>query len=599
VTVTKEAALSGDHPVGRVEKLTSILEVSKALTAQRELDLLLSMIVSEASKVVEADRCSLFIVDRERHQLWTKVAQGSDEISINLGTGIAGHVAGTGEAVNISDAYADPRFNRSVDLSTGYRTRNILCVPMRDASGAIAGVIQALNKVSGDFTSEDEEMLLAIGGQAAAAVENVLMLEGRAREVLLSNEKLEASVAFLRKVFQTMPGALFVFDRNGVIGIVNHSAAKMLGYSESELVGSSMARLVDPADPVSISEIEALASRGEILRTEKTCVTKGGGKVPVLFSATVLSGSGPGTEPTRIVSIAQDLCDRRRLEAELRQAQKLESVGRLAAGVAHELNTPVQYVSDSLHFARDAVKDLLDLVEKLGGVLRSDLDRAPSRSAVAEAAAAEEAADLPYLSEHLPKALDRALDGVGRVTAIIRAMKEFSHPEQRAMATVDLNRAILSALTIARNEYKYVAELETNFGELPPILCHVGELCQAILNIVLNAAHAIGDVVKGTERKGMIRVRTVRDGEHVVVSIEDTGGGIPEEVRGQVFDPFFTTKEIGKGTGQGLSIARSIVVEKHGGGLQFETEVGKGTTFFIRLPINGRPGLRPTGGAPT
>ncbi len=168
---------SAEHLARRVEKLSSILEVAKALTAQRELDRLLEMILSEAVKVVDADRCSLFIVDRARNELWTKVAQGTSEIRIPLGTGIAGAVAETGRTVNIPDAYADPRFNRSVDLATGYQTKTILCVPMRDASGAVVGVIQALNKDGGVFNSEDEELLLALGGQAAASLENYFLHE--------------------------------------------------------------------------------------------------------------------------------------------------------------------------------------------------------------------------------------------------------------------------------------------------------------------------------------------------------------------------------------------------------------------------------------
>ena len=175
--ISKDEALAGDKLLRRVEKLTSILEVAKAMTAQRDLDRLLAIILTEAAKVVDADRCSLFIVDRERSELWTKVAHGTKEIRIPLGTGIAGHVAAAGETVNILDAYEDPRFNRSVDLATGYRTRNILCVPMRDAHGQVTGVIQALNKAHDSFTSEDEELLLALGGQAAAAIENALLHE--------------------------------------------------------------------------------------------------------------------------------------------------------------------------------------------------------------------------------------------------------------------------------------------------------------------------------------------------------------------------------------------------------------------------------------
>jgi signal transduction histidine kinase len=158
------------------------------------------------------------------------------------------------------------------------------------------------------------------------------------------------------------------------------------------------------------------------------------------------------------------------------------------------------------------------------------------------------------------------------------------------MSDSDLNRGVQSTLTVARNEYKYVADVETEFGDIPLVMCSVGEINQAILNVVVNAAHAIADAVKGTDRKGRITVRTQLSGDNVVISIADNGGGIPEAVRERIFDPFFTTKEVGKGTGQGLPIARSVVVDKHGGDLTFETEVGKGTTFFIRLPIHGRQG---------
>ncbi len=163
----------------RLKKLTSILDVTKAMSAERDLDLLLPLILYEASKVVEADRCSLFVLDRERNELWSKVAQGSkNEIRLPVGSGIAGQVAHTGEVINLADAYTDERFNRSFDTLSGYRTQSILCVPMRDANGEVTGVIQALNKLSGKpFDSEDEELLLALGAQAAGAIENALLHE--------------------------------------------------------------------------------------------------------------------------------------------------------------------------------------------------------------------------------------------------------------------------------------------------------------------------------------------------------------------------------------------------------------------------------------
>jgi signal transduction histidine kinase len=284
-----------------------------------------------------------------------------------------------------------------------------------------------------------------------------------------------------------------------------------------------------------------------------------------------------------------DVTEQRRLENDLAQAQKLESVGRLAAGVAHEINTPVQFVSDSVLFVREAMDDLSGIVDKyreLRDATKDDQDEAVKAAAKA-AEEAEDDADLDYILENAPVALDRARDGLGRVAAIVRSMKEFAHPDRKEMVHADLNQAIASTLVIASNEYKYVAEVETSFGEIPPVNCYAGEINQVVLNLIVNAAHAIGDVVKGTPEKGRIRVGTRLHDGMVEISIGDTGKGIPVDVRSRIFDPFFTTKEVGKGTGQGLAIARTVVVEKHKGTLHFETEVGRGTTFFIRLPVNG------------
>jgi signal transduction histidine kinase len=197
-------------------------------------------------------------------------------------------------------------------------------------------------------------------------------------------------------------------------------------------------------------------------------------------------------------------------------------------------------------------------------------------------------ADLPYLKDTVPDALGRAAGGLERIATIVRSMRVFAHPDSREMQPADLKQAIESTLTIAHHEYDFLADLETDFGELPPVRCHIGELNQVVLNLVVNAVHAIEDVVKGTGRKGQIRVQARRAGADVIISVSDTGTGIPEAVRDRIFDPFFTTKVVGRGSGQGLAIARSVIVDKHGGELTFTTVAGKGTTFFIRLPIQGR-----------
>jgi signal transduction histidine kinase len=292
-----------------------------------------------------------------------------------------------------------------------------------------------------------------------------------------------------------------------------------------------------------------------------------------------------------LVGLILDITELRRLESELRQAQKLESVGRLASGVAHEINTPVQFVSDSVDFLGDASGDLLELVRALRLIRRSTLEGTTLQQAIANAERAEEAADLDYLLESVPLAFDRAKEGLGRVAAIVRSMKEYAHPDAKEKANVDLNRAIENTLTIARHEYRQVADVETHFAKLPLVFCFAGEINQALLNIIVNAAHSLDDVMKASGKRGKITVTTQQEGEQILISIADTGTGIPDAIRERIFDPFFTTKSVGKGTGQGLSVARSVIVDKHQGELWLTSEVGKGTTFFIRLPIEGKPAL--------
>ncbi len=284
--------------------------------------------------------------------------------------------------------------------------------------------------------------------------------------------------------------------------------------------------------------------------------------------------------------LEDEMKHRSTVEIELRQAQKLESVGRLASGVAHEINTPVQFVNDSCAFLESATAEVFEVVTGYRELL-AELDRGALGATVAltRARALDVEHDVDYLAEHVPVAVQRALLGLQRVTAIVRAMKEFAYPDRKDQTPSDLNRAITSTLTVARNEYKYVAELVTELAELPPVTCHVGELNQVILNIVINATHAIE--AHRPDGSGKIIVRTSSDGDQVKLTIEDNGGGIPADIIDKIFDPFFTTKEIGKGTGQGLAIARAVVVDKHRGKLEVASRIGEGTMFTITLPVRG------------
>ncbi len=265
----------------------------------------------------------------------------------------------------------------------------------------------------------------------------------------------------------------------------------------------------------------------------------------------------------------------------------MESIGHLAAGIAHEINTPAQYVGDNTRFLRDAFASIDGLLGDLDRILEAVKRGEISKDLIAEVNTNVCSADVEYIKAEVPKAIQQSLEGIERVAKIVRAMKEFSHPGNGHKQLVDLNRAIESTLTVSRNEWKYVADLVTDFDpNLPLVSCLPGDFNQVILNLVVNAAQAIANVVNdGTQRRGTITVRTRHEGDWVNVRVEDTGTGIPKSIRHKVFDHFFTTKEVGKGTGQGLAIAHAIVVRKHGGTISFESEEGKGTAFTIRLPI--------------
>ena len=408
------------------------------------------------------------------------------------------------------------------------------------------------------------------------------------REMEELNAKLEAERDRLRLIFEAAPVGIIRCELDGRVTMANPALEKMLGYTEAEILALGPDPLVHPDDRNEV--VTALRAAGSGSGREPHTATRrllhrNGAIVHTRLSVSVAADGEQ--RPLFTLAVVKDISEMIRLEMELRHSQKLESVGRLAAGIAHEINTPVQFVGDSVRFVREAVDDFVSII---GGYqkLRGELEADPRwTSEAARLAELEKSADVAYAMANVPAAAERCLDGLQRVTTIVRSLKEFAHPDAREKKPCDLNHALQTTLAIARNEYKYVADVVTELGELPPVLCHGGELNQVFLNLVVNAAHAIGDVVAGTDRRGTIRIRTRREGEDVVIEIGDTGTGIPAAVRERIFEPFFTTKEVGRGTGQGLAISRSVVVDKHGGSLTFVTETGRGTTFIIRMPLDG------------
>lgn len=275
-------------------------------------------------------------------------------------------------------------------------------------------------------------------------------------------------------------------------------------------------------------------------------------------------------------------------QARLLQAQKLESVGQLAAGIAHEINTPAQFISSNISFLGDTFVDVIRLIDTLQEMLQGMNEKSANMDTARRTEILLEEIGWNYLEKEIPLAIAQSKEGINRITTIVQAMKEFSHPGNKEKALQDLNKILETTITVARNEWKYCSDIVKDFDlNLPKVFCLGDEIGQVFLNLLINATHAIADKNRATSEKGEITISTRQYPEYVEVSIEDTGNGIPENIRDKVFDPFFTTKGVGKGTGQGLAISHDVIKNKHNGSLTFTSETGKGTIFTLQLPIKG------------
>jgi PAS domain S-box-containing protein len=401
--------------------------------------------------------------------------------------------------------------------------------------------------------------------------------EGDTQSASSERRSLADALAHERNVLRTMidliPAFIYAKDAHSRFTASNKLVANRMGVEPEELLGKTDFDFFprEMAEKFFADEQALLKSGKALIDHEEIAYDKTRGMNRVILTSKVPLHDADGNL-TGVVGTGFDITDRKAAEERMASSDRLESIGRLAAGVAHEINTPIQYLSDSVSFIRDGVRELLEYID----ALRASMPQSPAPDDNVE-----------DLRKEMPPALTLVADGLTRIAEIVRSMKDFAHADQSQMSPVDLNRAIASTLVIARSEYKPVAEVETNFGDVPPVTCHAGQINQVVLNIVVNAAHAIADKVQRTGAVGKITVSTCVENEHAVIAIGDTGTGIAEAIRARVFDPFFTTKEVGRGSGQGLSIARNVIVKGHGGELDFTTEIGKGSTFYIRLPIAG------------
>lgn len=404
------------------------------------------------------------------------------------------------------------------------------------------------------------------------------------------NEKIIETLDQFELIFNTSPDAATITNmRNGLIINVNDHFEIMTGYTKKEALGTTVIDLWK--EPENRKEfIKYLTDSGGIENYETEFIHKTGRIIYGLVSAKILKlGNVP-----HIIAITRDITklkedekEKERLKIELSQSQKLQSIGTLAAGIAHEINSPLQFTNDNIDFIANSYQDIINLVNTYKNLMMSchtDEDKEKAKKTISDLG---KKINIDFLLKEMPDALDQTKDGIARIRKIVNAMKQYSNMNLEEKKTADINKTLENSEIITRNEWKYHAEMINEFDpELPFAECYEAELNQVFMNLIVNAAHATKDAVdQKLIEKGKITIKTSHEEGRILISISDNGTGIPEKIRDKVYDPFFTTKDVGKGTGQGLAIAHKAIVNRHGGKIRFETEQNKGTKFYIEVPV--------------
>ncbi|MEW8328255.1 MAG: ATP-binding protein [Candidatus Thiodiazotropha sp.] len=491
--------------------------------------------------------------------------------------------------------YVGPVFMQEVCLAChGYEGKSV-----GDIRGGISVKVMAQPIVDSQYKARQMMIFMHLIGFVLISLTSVFLIHQLRKQLQVLNEtrdELKEKEQFLSDVTNSMSEGFAVIDPGGVVRFSNPESEWLLGWDSEEMIGRSFTELVygdnrpEAWDTVENAIKSTLEDGNTRTGYDDRFYHKEGRVIDVAFSVSPLIrdeiNSGVVVAFSDISERKRSEEERRSLERQLNQTHKMEAVGQLAGGIAHEINTPIQYVGDNLRFIKEGYEDIGTLLGAYSGLKEKAADHPGLQDEVEKVAQAAEEIDLDFLDDEITSALEQSITGAKQVAQIVLAMKEFAHPGSRQMAMADLNRIVSNAVAVCKNEWKYVADTELKLSDdLPEIRCLGGEISQVLLNLIINAAHAI-EAAK-LERKGSITITTTHDGNHVEVRVADTGTGIPEEVQASVFNPFFTTKDVGSGTGQGLAIAQDIVVVKHQGELYFETEEGNGTTFVMRLPVQG------------
>jgi PAS domain S-box-containing protein len=402
-------------------------------------------------------------------------------------------------------------------------------------------------------------------------------------------EQLNTSSKELKALTNSVNGVIWEADPNTMKYIyISDQVESILGYKSSEYMNGKL-RLGGQKVPEGATEIAILMKNNFEGPNDFTIEYQGYRKDnELIWQRNIISKIFHNEKLVKVRGVIFDITQEKKreeqrvlMEGQLKHAQKMEAIGQLAAGIAHEINTPSQFVGDNLNFIADTTKEFTHYQKELESIILK-LNRDELNQQLKQL---KEQFDIEFLEEETPMAIEQSIDGVSRISKIVSAMKDFSHPGKDDKQKIDINRAIESTTIVARNEWKYIADLQFDFeDDLAQVNCFAGEINQVILNMIVNACHAIQDMTKGKE-KGKILISTAQVNENIIIKISDNGAGMDEKTKQRIFDPFFTTKEVGQGTGQGLSLAYAVIVDQHGGDISVESTLGSGTTFIIQLPI--------------
>jgi two-component system, NtrC family, sensor kinase len=580
--------------------------VSNALRRAESEEMIISILLDELIENIGVPACSIVLYDRLLGQYRPANKKNLEnelkDVDLHKYEGMFDRAMETREEIFFVDTRRakQPDIEIISELPPGWHG---ICFPFQSTQ-SILGVILVFAPKIRVFSDLTLRLLGIIGDIGANAIQRIrihktledsylnLQNEIRVRketEALLAKEKELLSISLL-----SIGEGIISTELDGTITLFNSAAEVITGFSNSEAIGhpieivfqivDELTQKISP-DPINYlinydrPKTENPFYRLPVLISKNGEKKKISGKISPILLDKIKTG---------YIIVFDDQTENERLKTHSTLSQKMEAIGQLAAGIAHEINTPIQYIGDNVTFLNRAFIKLKENNDMLMDFFNRHQDKPANTDEISELMGVIEIKKMTHYFDEIPNAIQETFEGVDRVRKIVMAIREYSHPSEKEKRQSDINQGIQTTITISRNEWKYYADLATNLEpDLPLVYCQVDEINQVILNMIVNAAQSIHEKIgEKSSVKGKITISTKNEGEKVVIIIQDTGKGIPADIVDRIFEPFFTTKEIGQGTGQGLSIAHSIIVKKHHGMIYLDSTVGVGTTFTIELPVN-------------